>query len=149
MHTAHDRPVAEHGLEVNGEVVLGHQNGTKKEEQVTRSKADNALSDHGKRYHGTVTLMVFPDKEEDKGDGGANQKADNNRAIPRVHGTAVLQSKQKHDGSGANEHKARKIQRLDGGAEDLSGGQLGGRLGDLEEEQQNGQSAANGKVDVK
>lgn len=90
MHTTHDRPVIENGLEVNGEIVFGHQNGAEKEEQVSRGRPYNALSDHRKGYHGTVPLVVFPEKEEDKGDGGANQKADNNRAIPRVHGTAIL-----------------------------------------------------------
>ena len=110
-----------HGLEENGEVVLGHQNGTEKEEQVTRSRPHNALFDHRERHHGTVTLAIFPDQEDDKGHSRANQKADYNGAIPRVHGTAVLQCKQKHDGSGANEHKAWKIQRLNGRAEDLSG----------------------------
>lgn len=77
-------------MEVNGEIVFGHQKGAEKEEQVTRSRPHNALSDHGKGYHGTVPLVVFPDKEDDKRDGGANQKADDNRAIPRVHGTAIL-----------------------------------------------------------
>lgn len=149
MHTAHNGPVCEHGLEVNGEVVFSHQNGTKKEEQVSRSRPDNTLLDHRIWHHGVVTLVVFPDEEEDKGDGGADEKAYNNRAIPWVHGAAILQSKQKHDGRGADEHKARKIQRLDGGAEDLPRGQLDRRLGDLDEKQQNGQSGANGNVDVK
>lgn len=122
MNTAHNGSVCEHSLKVNSEVIVGHQNGTEKEEQVGCSRPDNTLPNHRIWYHGIVALVVFPDEEEDKGDGGADQKTNNNRAIPRVHGAAVLQSKQKHDGRGANEQKTRKIQRLDGRAENLHRG---------------------------
>lgn len=149
MNTAHNGRVVEHGLEVNSEIVFGSQNGTKKEEEIARSRPDNTLLDHRKWHHGVVTLVIFPDKEDDEGDAGADQKADNNRAVPWVHSTAVLQSKQKHDGCGADEEKSGKIQRLDGGAQDLGRGQLNRHLRDVDEKQENGQSGSNGKIDVK
>lgn len=149
MHTTHDGGVIEHGLEVNREIIFGHQNGTKKEEQVGCSRPDNTLLDHGKRQHGIVALVIFPDEEDDKCDARADQKANDNRAVPWVQGAAILQSKQKHDRRGADEEKAWKIQGFEGGAEDLLRGQLVNRLGDVNEEQQDCQSSANWKVDVK
>lgn len=149
MHTTHDGGVVEHSLEVNSEIVFGHQNRTKKEEQVGCSRPDNTLLDHGKWQHGVVALVIFPNEEDDKCDARADQKADDNRAVPWMQGAAILQSKQKHDRRGADEEKAWEIQRFEGSAKDLSRGQLVNRLGDVNEKQENRQSSANWKVDVK
>lgn len=149
VHTTHDGGVVEYGLEVNREIIFSHQNSSKKEEQIGCSRPDNTLLDHGKWQHGVVALVVFPDEEDDECDASADQKANDNRAVPWVQGATVLQSKQKHDSRGADEEEAWKIQRFEGCAEDLSRGQLVYRLGDVNEKQKNGQSTANWKVDVK
>lgn len=130
MHAAQHGRVVEHGLEVNGEVVLDDEDGAEEEKQVRSRGPDNALLDHGERDHGSVALLVLPDEEEEKGDSGADDEADDDGAAPRVHGAAVLQCQQEHDCGGADEEEAGEVQGLDGGPKDVSWVRLGGRLGD-------------------
>jgi hypothetical protein len=98
--------------------------------------------------HGTVSLAVLPKEEQDEGNCGADQEANDHRAGPSELVATVLQAEEEHDDSRADEHEAGKVEALDRSSKDFSGRRLGFWLGDAEKEKQNTNYAADREVNV-
>jgi hypothetical protein len=62
--------------------------------------------------------------------------------------SAKLESKQKHNNGGANEHKPGKVERLDGGPQDLEGWALGFGFWDCIEQKEPTDYHAEWEVDI-
>lgn len=134
MHATHDGRVILHSMKINRQVVVRVvrcEQYNHEEEHRSGRRPDDAHFQHLERDHGIVATAPFPTKEDDEGHGRTGEKADHDRAIPRVLVASPLQSQERDDCSQSDEDEAREIERMNSGAEGLAHGGFVLGLGDV------------------
>jgi hypothetical protein len=134
-------------LEVDGDVVDGEEERTGKDESKGAHNPDGAVLEDADRNHGSLTLNITGDGPDD-GDGDpSNEQTDNNRGVPSVSLSTVLNSENIRDGEAHHQNNSKgvhlkellKKRGLDGNSS----------TGSLEEQEDDaGRESSDGEVDV-
>ena len=148
MDTALQRGVIHDGLEVDGEIVVGHEHDAVVEEIRYGGRADDAAPEHGPRHHGGVALVVLPREEQPEADNSPDDQTDDDGAVPCELVPAVLEPQEEHKHAPADEHEADEIQRLGGRGEHAPPMRLHLGLGNRVEEESDGDDGEEAEVEV-
>lgn len=148
VYTTHHRALALHSLEVNRQIVRSAQRDSKDRHDHQTTRPDLPLRNHRQRNHRFITLAIFPQQEENEGGAGSAEKTNNPGAIPWKLVLAVFEREEELDGRWCEESEADEVEFVDDPVEYFFEGWFRRLIGDVDEDEEEGNQCADGKVDV-
>lgn len=148
VYTTHHRALVLHSLEVNRQIVRRAERDSKDRHDHQTTRPDIPLRNHRQRNHRFITLAIFPQQEEDEGDARSAEKTDDPSAIPWKLVLAVFEREEELDGCWREESEADEVEFVDDRVEYFFEGWFGRLIGDVDEDEEEGDQCADGKVDV-
>lgn len=94
-------------------------------------------------------MAIFPQQEEDEGGARSAEKTDDPGTIPWKLVLAVFEREEELDGCWREESEADEVEFVDDRVEYFFEGWFGRLIGDVDEDEEEGDQCADGKVDVK
>lgn len=93
-------------------------------------------------------MAIFPQQEENEGGAGSAEKTNNPGAIPWKLVLAVFEREEELDGRWCEESEADEVEFVDDPVEYFFEGWFRRLIGDVDEDEEEGNQCADGKVDV-